>query len=140
MNSENRSLSSEHMALAQTALDVFDTKFFKALCEPTRAEIMRKLVLVGACDVGTIADGLAQDRSVISRHLAVLERAGICQTRKIGRRVFYDLDGPHNVTKVASILAAIEPMAYLCKPFVELPESNKENNKDQNKKQEKGVA
>ena len=129
MNSENRSLTSEHMALAQTALDVFDTKFFKALCEPTRAGIIRKLVLVGACDVGTIADGLAQDRSVISRHLAVLERAGICQTRKIGRRVFYDLDGPHNVEKVASILEAIKPMAYLCKPFEELPENNKKRKK-----------
>lgn len=135
MNSENRSLSPEHMALAQTALDVFDTKFFKAYCEPTRVEIIRKLVLLGGCDVGTIAEGLAQDRSVISRHLAVLERAGICQTRKIGRRVFYDLDGPYNVKKVASILEAIGPMAYLCKPFEEFEDQN-----NQNKKQEKGAA
>lgn len=124
MNNDNRSLSPDHMAMAKTALDVFDTRFFKALCEPTRVEIIRKLVLMGACDVGTIADGLAQDRSVISRHLAILERAGICQMRKIGRRVFYDLDGPHNVTKVASILAAIEPMAVLCKPFEEFSIKN----------------
>ncbi len=136
MNSENRSLSPEHMALAQTALDVFDTKFFKALCEPTRVEIIRKLVLIGACDVGTIANGLAQDRSVISRHLAVLERAGICQTRKIGRRVFYDLDGPHNVAKVTTILEAIKPMAYLCKPFEDISEQNKK----QEKGPKKGVA
>lgn len=135
MNSENRSLSPEHMALAQTALDVFDTKFFKALCEPTRVEIIRKLVLSGGCDVGTIAEGLTQDRSVISRHLAILEQACICQTRKVGRRVFYDLDGPHNVEKVASILEAIEPMAYLCKPFEEFSEPN-----NQNKEQEKGAA
>ncbi len=128
-NNESRSLSPEYMAQntmaqkdLQTALEVFDTRFFKALCEPTRVEIMRKLVLLGACDVGTIADGLAQDRSVISRHLAILERAGICQTRKIGRRVFYDIDGPHNVAKVASILDAVKPMADLCKPFEEFPE------------------
>jgi len=118
-HTETRSLSPEYMAMAEAALDVFDTRFFKALCEPTRVEIMRKLVLLGACDVGTIAGGLAQDRSVISRHLAVLERAGICQTRKIGRRVFYDIDGPHNVAKVASILDAMKPMAELCKPFEE---------------------
>ncbi len=124
------------MAMAQTALDVFDTKFFKALCEPTRVEIIRKLVLTGGCDVGTIADGLAQDRSVISRHLAVLERAGICQTRKVGRRVFYDLDGPYNVTKVGSILEAIRPMAELCKPFEEFLGGNKSHNK----KQKKGAA
>jgi len=132
MNNENRNLSPEHMALAQTALDVFDTKFFKALCEPTRVEIIRKLVLLGGCDVGTIAEGLAQDRSVISRHLVILERAGICQTRKIGRQVFYDLDGPYNVEKVKSILEAIKPMAELCKPFEEF--------EDQNNKQKKGAA
>ena len=120
------------MALAQTALDVFDTKFFKALCEPTRVEIIRKLVLLGGCDVGTIAEGLAQDRSVISRHLVILERAGICQTRKIGRQVFYDLDGPYNVEKVKSILEAIKPMAELCKPFEEF--------EVQNNKQKKGAA
>lgn len=131
MTIEARHLSPEHQAMAQTALDVFDTKFFKALCEPTRVEIIRKLVLIGACDVGTIADGLAQDRSVISRHLAVLERAGICQTRKVGRRVFYDLDGPHNVAKVTSILEAITPMAELCKPFEEF---------EDNIKQQKGAA
>jgi len=135
MNTENRDLSPEHMALAQTALDVFDTNFFKALCEPTRVGIIRKLVLLGGCDVSTIAEGLAQDRSVISRHLAVLERAGICQTRKIGRRVFYDLDGPHNVDKVKFILEAIKPMAYLCKPFEEFPGQNKHHNK-----QQKGAA
>lgn len=135
MNSENRSLSPEHMALAQTALDVFDTKFFKALCEPTRVEIIRKLVLSGGCDVGTIAEGLTQDRSVISRHLAILEQAGICQTRKIGRRVFYDLDGPYNVEKVTSILEAIKPMAYLCKPFEEFSDEDNQNNK-----QKRGAA
>jgi len=125
-DNESRSLSPEYMAPAQkdlqAALEVFDTRFFKALCEPTRVEIMRKLVLLGACDVSTIADGLTQDRSVISRHLAVLERAGICQTRKVGRRVFYDIDGPHNVAKVTTILEAIKPMAELCKPFEEFPD------------------
>jgi len=129
MNNENRNLSPEHTALAQTALDVFDTRFFKALCEPTRVEIIRKLVLSGGCDVGTIAEGLTQDRSVISRHLAVLEQAGICQTRKVGRRVFYDLDGPHNVEKVTAILKAIEPMAYLCKPFEEFSIPNNKRKK-----------
>lgn len=140
MNSENRSLSPEHMALAQTALDVFDTKFFKALCEPTRVEIIRKLVLLGGCDVGTIAEGLTQDRSVISRHLAVLEQAGICQTRKVGRRVFYDLDGPHNVEKVKSILEAIGPMAELCKPFEEFPDQKSDQKSEQNNIQKQGAA
>ena len=58
MTIDSRDLSPEHAAMAQTALDVFDTRFFKALCEPTRVEIIRKLVLLGACDVSTIAGAL----------------------------------------------------------------------------------
>lgn len=103
--------------MSQAALDVLDTRYFKALCEPTRVEIIRKLITIGACDVGTIARGLSQDRSVISRHLATLERAGICVSQKIGRRVLYDLDGPYIVNKVGKILDAIRPMGELCKPF-----------------------
>ena len=117
MQNDNTGISEDHKAMAQAALNVLDTRYFKALCEPTRVEIIRKLITIGACDVGTIAHGLAQDRSVISRHLATLERAGICISQKNGRRVLYDLDGPYIVEKVSSILEAITPMVELCKPF-----------------------
>lgn len=117
MTNDNTKNTPEHTAMANAALDVFDTNFFKALCEPIRVEIIRKLITLGACDVGTIAHGLAPDRSVISRHLSTLEQAGITASRKIGRRVLYDLDGPYITDKVASILKAIEPMASLCVPF-----------------------
>lgn len=103
--------------MADAAFAVLDTKFLKALSDPTRVEIVKKLILLGACDVSTIAKGLSQDRSVISRHLATLERASITTSRKIGRRVFYDIDGPYVVTKVNLILEAIQPMATLCQPF-----------------------
>ena len=120
MDNDNTNKSAEHLAVGQAALEVLDTKYFKALCEPTRVEIIRKLITIGVCDVGTIAHGLSQDRSVISRHLATLERAGICVSQKIGRRVLYDLDGPYIVSKLTSILDAISPMAELCKPFEDL--------------------
>ncbi len=117
MPNESTGIEKLQQEMAQAALDVLDTRYFKALCEPTRVEIIRKLITLGACDVGTIAHGLAQDRSVISRHLATLERAGICISQKIGRRVFYDLDGPYIVAKLSSIVEAIKPMAEMCKPF-----------------------
>ena len=117
MINDNTENTDEYLAVAQAALDVLDTRYFKALCEPTRVEIIRKLITIGACDVSTIAQGLSQDRSVISRHLATLERAGICVSKKIGRRVLYDLDGPYIVTKLTTILDAIKPMAELCQPF-----------------------
>ena len=117
MQNDNNRDNPEHRAAAQAALEVLDTKFFKALCEPVRVEIIRKLITIGACDIGTLSQGLSQDRSVISRHLATLERSQICASRKIGRRVLYDLDGPYIVEKVTNILDAIAPMATLCVPF-----------------------
>ncbi|PHR93572.1 MAG: transcriptional regulator [Robiginitomaculum sp.] len=125
MLNDNTKDTPKHRAAAQAALDVLDTRYFKALCEPTRVEIIRKLITIGACDVSTIAQGLSQDRSVISRHLATLERAGITVSRKIGRHVLYDLDGPYIVKKLTLILEATQPMAELCKPFEGLDKTEK---------------
>ena len=110
--------------MAEAAIAVLDTKFLKALTDPARIQIVKKLILLGACDVSTIAKGLSQDRSVISRHLATLERAGIASSRKMGRRVMYDIDGPYIVKKVTLILDALQPMAELCQPFQSLNDIN----------------
>jgi len=108
--------------MAEAAIGVLDTRFLKALTDPTRVKIVKRLILMGASDVGTIASGLAQDRSVISRHLNTLEQARITTSRKMGRRVFYDIDGPYVVQKVTLILEALSPMAELCIPFQHLDE------------------
>ena len=117
MKNDNLKNSPEHKAMAEAAIGVLDTRFLKALTAPTRVQIVKKLILLGACDVSTIAKGLSQDRSVVSRHLNTLEQARITTSRKQGRQVFYDLDGPYIVQKVSLILAALEPMAELCIPF-----------------------
>ncbi len=117
MKNDNVKNSPEHQAMADAAIGVLDTRFLKALTDPTRVDIIKRLILLGACDVTTIAKGLSQDRSVISRHLNTLEQAGIAASRKQGRQVFYDLDGPYIVQKVSLILEALRPMAELCTPF-----------------------
>ena len=117
MKQDNRKQTPEHKAMAEAAIGVLDTRFLKALTDETRVTIVKKLILLGACDVGTIASGLSQDRSVISRHLNTLEQARITTSRKVGRRVFYDIDGPYVVEKVTLILNALKPMAALCIPF-----------------------
>lgn len=109
--------------MAEAAIAALDTKFLKALSDPTRVQLVKKLIYIGACDVSTLTQGLAQDRSVISRHLATLERARITVSRKRGRRVIYDIDGPYVVAKVKLILDAIQPMAELCVPFSALEET-----------------
>ena len=120
MKNDNRQNTPEHDAMAEAAIAMLDTKFLKALSDPTRVQIVKKLILLGACDVSTIAQGLSQDRSVISRHLATLERAKITASRKMGRRVMYDIDGPYIVDKLKLILEAVQPMAELCLPFQNL--------------------
>ena len=120
MKNDNLKNTHEHKAMANAAIGVLDTRFLKALTDPTRVQIIKKLILLGACDVSTIAKGLSQDRSVISRHLNTLEQARITTSRKQGRQVFYDLDGPYIVQKVSIILDALQPMAELCIPFEEI--------------------
>ncbi len=117
MKNDNHPLTEEHKALSEALIGVLDTRFLKALCDPTRIEILKKIISIGVSDVSTIARGLSQDRSVISRHLAQLEQAGITVSRKDGRRVLYDLDGPYIVEKVTKILNTLHPMADLCRPF-----------------------
>lgn len=117
MKNDNRKSTPEYDAMAEAAIGVLDTKFLKALTDPTRVQIIKRLIRIGASDVSSIARGLSQDRSVVSRHLAILAAAGITASRKDGRRVLYDLDGPYITAKVSTILEALQPMADLCVPF-----------------------
>ncbi len=57
---------------ARELADIFDSKLFKALCEPVRVEIVKFLTAEGRCDVRTVAAHFPQDASVVSRHLALL--------------------------------------------------------------------
>ncbi len=122
MKQDNQLESSEHKAMAEAAIAVLDTRFLKALTDLTRIQIVKKLILIGTSDVSTIAAGLSQDRSVISRHLNTLEQARILRAKKVGRRVFYSIDGPYVVEKVSVILEALSPMAELCVPFQKMSE------------------
>lgn len=117
MRNDNYQDTAEHKAMAEAATAVLDTRFLKALTDPTRVNILKKLILLGTGDVTTIAQGLSQDRSVISRHLNTLEQARITTSRKQGRHVLYAIDGPYVVEKVTLILEALQPMAELCIPF-----------------------
>lgn len=59
------------------AIEALDEAFFKALCEPSRVAVFKRVLLLGRADVGEIAKELPQERSVISRHLQVLHDAQI---------------------------------------------------------------
>lgn len=67
---------------------------FAALAHPTRRQILR-LLEDGPQAVSTLADHFPHSRPAISRHLSVLEDAGLVRRRKHGRERRCELDpGP----------------------------------------------
>jgi DNA-binding transcriptional ArsR family regulator len=90
---------------ARQCVSVFDTGFFKALCEPARIAVLTELILLGRADVAAIAERLPQDRSVIARHLQQLAAANIVTAERDGRHVFYEIDAASVAERLERILA-----------------------------------
>lgn len=99
---------------AEACTEILDTEFFRAFCEPARVEIFRVLVLQGRSDIGSIAQAMPQDRSVIARHLQTMQRAGLLRVQSEGRHTFYEIDGPSIASRVARISDLIQTLAPLC--------------------------
>jgi DNA-binding transcriptional ArsR family regulator len=56
-------------------------RLFAALADPTRRAIIERLVAAGELSVGDVAAPFAISTPAISRHLHVLERAGLIERR-----------------------------------------------------------
>lgn len=71
---------------------------FKALADSTRRTILDELTeksgqtLFEICSRLTMKHGLGISRQAVSQHLAVLEAAGLVETRRDGRYKFHDLN------------------------------------------------
>jgi DNA-binding transcriptional ArsR family regulator len=71
---------------------------FKALADPTRRTILDELAersgqtLFEICARLSMRHGLGISRQAVSQHLAVLEAAGLVETRREGRYKFHDLN------------------------------------------------
>jgi len=94
----------------------FDSKFFKSLSEPVRQQLIKFLMLNGRSDIGTIAKHLPQDRSVISRHLRLMQEAGILICEKEGRFVYYSINGQEFLAKLESLVDQIRACIPICCP------------------------
>lgn len=67
-----------------------DPEFFRALADPTRVRLVACIAKCGrGCSVGEVAQCCSVDLSVVSRHLALLARAGVLEATKRGRTVVY---------------------------------------------------
>ena len=94
----------------------FDARFFKTLSEPVRVDILRFLMLNGRSDIGTIADHMPQDRSVVSRHLNLMQEAGILNCQKETRYVYYEINGQAFIDKLEAITRQIKQCMAVCCP------------------------
>lgn len=100
----------------EAAIESLDEAFFKALCEPSRVAVFKRVLLLGRADVGEIAKELPQERSVISRHLQVLHEAQIVKATKVGRQVFYEVNGRAIVERLEGLLQRTKGLVSLCCP------------------------
>jgi len=63
---------------------------FKAFSDQTRVSLIACIAKCGrGCSVGEVAECCSVDYSVVSRHLALLARAGVLESMKEGRTVYY---------------------------------------------------
>jgi DNA-binding transcriptional ArsR family regulator len=110
------SLLSHRTRAIEAAIDSLDSAFFKALCEPPRVAVLKRVMQLGRADITEIAAELPQERSVVSRHLQVLLEVGIVRSSKSGRQVFYEVDGPAIIGKLEEILHHTKSIAPFCCP------------------------
>jgi len=82
-------------------------KILKAMAHPARLFIIDRLEQKESC-VCDLSEMVGADVSTVSRHLAVMEAAGIVRRRKEGLKVFYSLRVPCAVSIFDCVEAVIK--------------------------------
>lgn len=84
-----------------------DPALFKALCDPNRLALVARLA-GGPLSVSEASECCGVHVSGTSRHLKLLERAGVVRASRRGREVRYALDAPTLVAALRGLADAIE--------------------------------
>ena len=86
--------------------EIMSPRFFKALADPTRVAILRRLAEgQRECTVSQVTEMCSVGISAVSRHLALLRDAGILDCERRGKEVYYSVRG----NNVVSILHRLCP-------------------------------
>ena len=101
---------------AQELREIIDSRLFRALCEPVRLDLLAFLTEQGRSDVSTIAEQFPQHTTVISRHLATLAESGVLRRTKVGRHVYFEVDGPGMADRMEKILERFRAIVPICCP------------------------
>jgi DNA-binding transcriptional ArsR family regulator len=102
--------------IADELVAFLDSALFKTLSEPVRVQILKILLLNGRSDIGTIAEQMSQDRSVISRHLSLMRSVGILTCEKETRHTYYAIDALTFLEKVDGLAGKLRSCMQVCCP------------------------
>lgn len=92
---------------------LLDPELFKALCDATRAGLVACIAKCGrGCSVSEVAACCSVDTSVVSRHLATLEKAGVLSSEREGRVVRYSV----RYTDLSATLRVLADAIDACAP------------------------
>ncbi len=69
------------------------TRVLKAMAHPSRLLVLERLV-AGECCVCDLQRLVGSDMSTVSKHLALMRRAGLVEDRREGLKIFYRLRVP----------------------------------------------
>ena len=69
-----------------------DDKLWSAIADPSRRRVLNLLVGSGEASASWLAGRVPFTRQAVSKHLGVLEQAGLISRRKQGREVLYRVD------------------------------------------------
>ncbi|MCC8932200.1 MULTISPECIES: ArsR/SmtB family transcription factor [Rhizobiaceae] len=72
-------------------MDISTDSLFSALGDPTRRGLFERLCRDGAQTVGALTAGAGVSQPAVSKHLAVLKRAGLVEDRVSGRQSHYSV-------------------------------------------------
>lgn len=69
-----------------------DEELWSAIADPSRRQVLDLLVSHGEVSASWLAERVPFSRQAVSKHLVVLERAGLISRRKQGREVLYQVE------------------------------------------------
>jgi DNA-binding transcriptional ArsR family regulator len=88
------------------------SKIFAALADPTRRQILQELK-EGELPAGEIAARFTLSAPAISRHLSILETAGLLTARREANRIYYRLEPEPLADALGDFLSAVCPTAVV---------------------------
>ncbi len=71
---------------------ILQAPLFAALGDETRLSLIEKLCRLSRQSISQLAEGTSLTRQAITKHLRVLERAGLVRSARVGRETLFEFD------------------------------------------------